>query len=254
MDARPDRTPVRGDALPRAPRPWRLRRTGLWAALVVLLLVAQTLLVALTLNYETSRAQETTESVAAEVVSQVRRELKLREEVASDDDGPDTLEALEEPPIHVASDQPIPEVDQRALRERRLRRSEAAEHHLHPQIDEGELDHLCVGHAEIGLDERRHRHQRGRHRVPSGTGVSIHALELRLELVVEEHAPLQPKEAEQLPNSVEALEEHLLLPAQFLGRGPSRDRHPSTRSRRQIGVDPLLHPCGITDRTNRSAI
>ena len=68
MDARPDRTPVRGDALPRAPRPWRLRRTGLWAALVVLLLVAQTLLVALTLNYETSRAQETTESVAAEVV------------------------------------------------------------------------------------------------------------------------------------------------------------------------------------------
>ncbi|MCL4739030.1 MAG: PAS domain S-box protein [Burkholderiaceae bacterium] len=75
MDARPDRTPVRGDALPRAPRPWRLRRTGLWAALVVLLLVAQTLLVALTLNYETSRAQETTESVAAEVVSQVRREL-----------------------------------------------------------------------------------------------------------------------------------------------------------------------------------
>ena len=75
MEVRPARPPARGAALPRAPRPWRLRRTGLWAALVVLLLVAQTLLVALTLNYETTRAQETTESVAAEVATQVRREL-----------------------------------------------------------------------------------------------------------------------------------------------------------------------------------
>ncbi|MBI3153842.1 MAG: PAS domain S-box protein [Burkholderiales bacterium] len=58
-----------------APPGWRLRRSMLWAALVALLLVAQTLLLALTLNYETSRAQETTDAVATEVAAEVRRQL-----------------------------------------------------------------------------------------------------------------------------------------------------------------------------------
>jgi two-component system sensor histidine kinase DctS len=52
-----------------------LRRAGLWGALVALLLVAQTLLVALTLNYEDSRAQEDTDSVATEAAAEVRREM-----------------------------------------------------------------------------------------------------------------------------------------------------------------------------------
>jgi two-component system sensor histidine kinase DctS len=53
----------------------RRRRAALWGALVGLLLVAQTLLVALTLNYETSRAQEVTDAVAVEVSAEVRRSL-----------------------------------------------------------------------------------------------------------------------------------------------------------------------------------
>ncbi len=55
--------------------PHRLRRVGLWGALVALLLVAQTLLVALTLNYEDSRAQEDADSVATEAAAEVRREM-----------------------------------------------------------------------------------------------------------------------------------------------------------------------------------
>jgi two-component system sensor histidine kinase DctS len=58
-----------------APQPHRWRRAGLWGALVALLLVAQTLLVALTLNYEESLAQEEADRVATEAAAEVRREM-----------------------------------------------------------------------------------------------------------------------------------------------------------------------------------
>jgi len=51
----------------------RLRRALLWAALVGLLLVAQTLLVALTVNFETSRAQERADEAAAHAAGEVRQ-------------------------------------------------------------------------------------------------------------------------------------------------------------------------------------
>jgi two-component system, LuxR family, sensor histidine kinase DctS len=63
------------DPLAARQRRARRRRAALWGALVALLLVAQTLLVALTLNYETSRAQELTDNVAVEVAAEVRRRL-----------------------------------------------------------------------------------------------------------------------------------------------------------------------------------
>lgn len=47
----------------------------LWSALLTGLVVAQSLLVALTLNYEATRTQEATEAVAAEVAGETRREL-----------------------------------------------------------------------------------------------------------------------------------------------------------------------------------
>ena len=47
-----------------SPPPRRPRRALLWGALVGLLLVAQTLLVALTLNYESSRAQDEADAAA----------------------------------------------------------------------------------------------------------------------------------------------------------------------------------------------
>jgi len=56
-------------------RPGRLRRALLWGALLLLLVVAQGLLLALTLNYESGRAQEEAENVAAEGAAEMRREM-----------------------------------------------------------------------------------------------------------------------------------------------------------------------------------
>jgi two-component system, LuxR family, sensor histidine kinase DctS len=53
----------------------RTRRALLWAALVGLLLVAQTLLVRLTINYEAVRAQEDVEAAANEAAADIRHEL-----------------------------------------------------------------------------------------------------------------------------------------------------------------------------------
>ncbi|MCU0929180.1 MAG: PAS domain S-box protein [Burkholderiaceae bacterium] len=53
----------------------RLRRAPLWAVLLLLLGIAQTLLVVLTLNYEAARAQDQAEAVATEAASALRREL-----------------------------------------------------------------------------------------------------------------------------------------------------------------------------------
>lgn len=63
-------------AAPAPPRPARWpRRALLWGTLVALLLVAQSLLVALTLNYESTRAQDDADSAAAEAAATVRRDL-----------------------------------------------------------------------------------------------------------------------------------------------------------------------------------
>ncbi len=59
-----------------APQRWRRwRRPALWAALVVLLVVAQTLLVVLTLSYEASRAQDQVDAAAAEVAADLKQAL-----------------------------------------------------------------------------------------------------------------------------------------------------------------------------------
>jgi two-component system sensor histidine kinase DctS len=52
-----------------------LRRAPLWVVLLLLLGVAQTLLVVLTLNYEAARAQDQAEAVASESAAALRREL-----------------------------------------------------------------------------------------------------------------------------------------------------------------------------------
>jgi two-component system, LuxR family, sensor histidine kinase DctS len=59
--------------MPIPPRWRRLRRALLWAALVMLLLVAQSLLVALTINYESNRLQEAADSAAGEASAEVRQ-------------------------------------------------------------------------------------------------------------------------------------------------------------------------------------
>jgi len=72
--------PGPADAPSPAPQPAAGRRTPralLWAALVVLLLVAQSLLVVLTLRYEEARAQERTDEVAAAALGEIRRRTQL---------------------------------------------------------------------------------------------------------------------------------------------------------------------------------
>jgi two-component system sensor histidine kinase DctS len=56
-------------------RPSRLRRALLWGALLALLGVAQTLLVALTIGYESVRAQDEVDAVATEAAADVRHEM-----------------------------------------------------------------------------------------------------------------------------------------------------------------------------------
>jgi len=68
-----ERSALGDDGLPQRPRRWR--RALLWSALVLLLGVAQTLLVALTLQYESTRAQDETESVALDAAAELKREL-----------------------------------------------------------------------------------------------------------------------------------------------------------------------------------
>ncbi len=58
-----------------APRPRRWRRLALWSALVGLLAVAQSLLVALTLNHENTRAQETVDAATVSAAAQLKQKL-----------------------------------------------------------------------------------------------------------------------------------------------------------------------------------
>ncbi len=61
--------------LPRPGRSSRVQRALLWGTLVALLLVALTLLVSLTIGYESVRAQDNVEAVATEAAADVRHEL-----------------------------------------------------------------------------------------------------------------------------------------------------------------------------------
>ena len=68
---------------PAPPSRWRSRRPRralLWFALLALLLVAQSLLLALTLSYESQRAQEEAEAVAHEIAAEVRRGLLVTQQ------------------------------------------------------------------------------------------------------------------------------------------------------------------------------
>ncbi|MFM7505533.1 MAG: PAS domain-containing sensor histidine kinase, partial [Rubrivivax sp.] len=60
---------------PRLAQRGRARRVLLWTALMALLVVAQSLLVALSLNYESGRAQDDTERVATLAAAEIKRDL-----------------------------------------------------------------------------------------------------------------------------------------------------------------------------------
>jgi hypothetical protein len=61
--------------------------------------------------------------------------------------------AFKQVAIHIGGDQPFSKFLQRALRKRRYLRPQAPQHHLHPEVDDGQFDHLGVGNAQIPLHE-----------------------------------------------------------------------------------------------------
>jgi two-component system, LuxR family, sensor histidine kinase DctS len=63
-----------------AVRPSRRRRVALWVALIGLIAVAQSLLVWLTLEYESNRVQEQTELAAASVAADVKQALSRHQQ------------------------------------------------------------------------------------------------------------------------------------------------------------------------------
>jgi two-component system sensor histidine kinase DctS len=67
--------PLHAPGVAAVSRPRRWRRALLWGALLALLGVAQTLLVALTVGYESVRAQEEVDAVATEAAADIRHEL-----------------------------------------------------------------------------------------------------------------------------------------------------------------------------------
>src|SRR5262245_62065931 len=66
---------TRQDASDKSPSARRWRRAWPWVLLVALLLVAQTLLLGLTVNYEQTRAQEQVDLAAANAAADVRQAL-----------------------------------------------------------------------------------------------------------------------------------------------------------------------------------
>ena len=133
--------------------------------------------------------------------------------------------AFEHPAIQVGGDQPFAKVLQRALRKRRRLGPEAPQHHLHPQVDQRQLDHLGIGHAQVALHQHRHGHHRGRPRLFPGARGAVHRGQLLLKRVVKQLVPMQPQKAQQLPDATEPLQQELLLPRRRDGRCPTRDRH-----------------------------
>src|SRR5581483_10890464 len=120
--------------------------------------------------------------------------------------------ALEEPAIHVVSDEALTETLERSLRERRLLRVEDPQHHLPAGVDHRQLDGLRVRRARVRLKQHRHGQLRRRDGLLALVRAAVHPGQLVLEGVVEEIEPMLAKEREELLGPPEPLEEHLLAP------------------------------------------
>ncbi|MNC84549.1 hypothetical protein D3C83_01050 [compost metagenome] len=133
--------------------------------------------------------------------------------------------AFQHAAIHVGGDQPFSKLLQRALRKRRFLGPQAPQDHLDPQIQDGQLDHLGVGDAQIALHEHRHGHHRGRARLFSRARPAVHRRQLILKPGVEQLVPMQPQKPEEFPYPTETLQDELLLPRRRDRRCPTRDCH-----------------------------
>ena len=145
-------------------------------------------------------------------------------------------------------DEPLPELLQCPLREGRLILSQPVEHQLPTLVHHRQLDSLRVGHSQVPLDDERHAQERGRDWLVTRSGLAIHLLQLFLERAIEEFVPLQAQESEQLPRSLQPLDDEFFSLAQLFLRIPmfhASSPSPPTptakgrsRSRPDLFVDP----------------
>jgi hypothetical protein len=82
--------------------------------------------------------------------------------------------------IEIGGDQSLAKVEQRPLREYRLDRAEAVEHHLPAQVEQRQLHRRGVRGTRTGLQQYHHRHQPRRMRLLAGASVSVHRLKLQV--------------------------------------------------------------------------
>ena len=149
--------------------------------------------------------------------------------------------AFEQAAIQVGGDQPFTKLLQRALRKRWRLRPQTPQHHLHPQVDDRQFDHLGVGNAQIPLHQHRHGHHRRGQRIFSGARGAVHRGQFILECVVEQLVPLHPQKPQELPDATETLQQELLLPRRRDRWIPTRDRHLHASSGRRSVVGPRMY-------------
>src|SRR3989442_14024111 len=111
--------------------------------------------------------------------------------------------------------------------------------------------------AVVALEQQRHAQQRGWYRLVSSARVSVHALQLLLELVVEQFVPVEPKKREQLPRPLQPFDDELLFFAQLDGGLPTLypTRPPSGAEWRPTRADDpdaeaAVDPPNPTDRSH----
>jgi hypothetical protein len=158
--------------------------------------------------------------------------------------------AFEHPTIQVGRDQPFAKGLQRTLRKGRRLGPETAQHHLHSQVDQRQLDHLGIGQPQVALHQRRHGHHRGWPRLFPRARGAVHRGQLLLKRIVKQFVPMPSQKAQQLANATKPLQQELLLSRQRHGRGPARHPHQSaSRGHRPTdGSDHRSHDC--THRKN----
>jgi hypothetical protein len=123
--------------------------------------------------------------------------------------------------------QPGAEADQRCLRKRRLRVVHAVQHQLPAPIHHRRLQHLVVGGAGVGLQDRRQAKLGRRDRRLPDRGILVHPGELMLQVGVEQLVAVLAQPHKQ-PGALDPLDHFPLQPRALHRRLPHPWTHHST--------------------------
>ena len=117
----------------------------------------------------------------------------------------------------------LAELLKRALAEGGIFCPQTSQDHLPSQIDDGQLNGLCIRRLCIALEQHRHRHLGRRHWRLAGTRVAVHGSQHILKRRVEDLVAMESKKAEQFLHLLASLEQPLLQFGAFDGRIPTWD-------------------------------